>query len=390
MPLFLWMMLTRATAFSSISPIFLSTARLKSVWVTTIERIVTLEEGQTLIENFANVQLSVVTAKKYRDDDLDGQYDAATEPLLDGWRITLWKQVDGGLWADMGSGYTANGQKSFYNLEPGTYRVDETLQSGWVNVTALSQYVTVAAGGVQTVHFGNVADGCSVQGPTSIEPGAIATFQNRYGYAGYDWQIVDALGQPAGTVIQDNGSILIWQAPDTVDNFSVLAEAWTLAEAKVKCSLDIEVEPKVIKLQLTSMCSDDPAVDRNWRVRNSNPFNVTYTWQVVGTGQTGTLVAAPGDNFFTTLTASGANTTKIKWQDENEAWQETVKASSGERCAWNPVVTLTGAEICSGDSTVLTALTDQDGLNMTLSYAWSTGETTQSITVDEAGSIRSP
>jgi hypothetical protein len=70
-------------------------------------------------------------------------------------------------------------------------------------------------------------------------------------------------------------------------------------------------------LLLTSMCSPDPTSYRVWRVRNSNPYPVNFTWDVYGTAQTGsgTVPAAngstPGETFFQTVTVAGANTTRI-------------------------------------------------------------------------------
>lgn len=85
-------------------------------------------------------------------------------------------------------------------------------------------------------------------------------------------------------------------------------------------------------LNLTSLCSDDPATERNWRVTNPNPFSVNYTYQVVGSSQTGNLVATPGLSFFSTLTVGGANTTKISWKDAQNVTQQKTKASGGAAC----------------------------------------------------------
>jgi uncharacterized protein len=96
------------------------------------------------------------------------------------------------------------------------------------------------------------------------------------------------------------------------------------------------------KLQLTSLCSDFPALSRNWRVRNPNSYPVTYVYEVYGTAQTGTLVANPGDNFFSTVTVAGPNTTLIKVNGV----QQDVKASGGTTCG------TVGACYASGKQTV--------------------------------------
>lgn len=82
-------------------------------------------------------------------------------------------------------------------------------------------------------------------------------------------------------------------------------------------------------LQLTSICSDFPNLRRNWRVTNPNPYPVTYSYTVVGTAQTGTLVANQGTSTFSTMSVAGPNTTIIKVNGV----QQDVKASSGATCA---------------------------------------------------------
>ncbi|EOD01155.1 hypothetical protein [Caldisalinibacter kiritimatiensis] len=94
--------------------------------------------------------------------------------------------------------------------------------------------------------------------------------------------------------------------------------------------------PVVENLILTSFCSNDPNVNRRWRVRNPNAFDVEYTFQVIGTSQTGTNIAPPGDSFFFTHTVPGSNTTRITWLDEDDNPRSTVKASSGAECTEEP------------------------------------------------------
>jgi len=88
----------------------------------------------------------------------------------------------------------------------------------------------------------------------------------------------------------------------------------------------------VTPLQLTSLCSNDPAAQRRWRVRNPNSSGVDVSWEVYGTSQAGTLVAPPGDSEFLTETVAGANTTVIRWTDHNGIARSTVKASGGAQC----------------------------------------------------------
>jgi hypothetical protein len=53
-----------------------------------------------------------------------------------------------------------------------------------------------------------------------------------------------------------------------------------------------------------------------------------YSYEVYRNDQRGTLVAQPGDNFFSTATVTGPNTTIIRVLGA----QNDVKASSGAPC----------------------------------------------------------
>ncbi|MBD3357144.1 MAG: hypothetical protein GF363_08295 [Chitinivibrionales bacterium] len=89
--------------------------------------------------------------------------------------------------------------------------------------------------------------------------------------------------------------------------------------------------PQLQQLRLTSMCSTEPSL-RRWRVRNPNDRNVKCEWDVVGTKQSGAIMAAPGDNFFFTKSVEGPNTTRIRWYDNEHTLHHAVKASSGAIC----------------------------------------------------------
>ncbi|MGB3778001.1 MAG: hypothetical protein WA960_06555 [Tunicatimonas sp.] len=92
------------------------------------------------------------------------------------------------------------------------------------------------------------------------------------------------------------------------------------------------VNPVVAKLNLTSMCSDAPETELRWRIRNPNDFDVEVTWQVYGSTQGETVTAAPGDSFFFTQTEAGANTTIIRWKDEEGRNRQKIKASGKAPC----------------------------------------------------------
>jgi hypothetical protein len=108
----------------------------------------------------------------------------------------------------------------------------------------------------------------------------------------------------------------------------------------------VELEPEMVNLGFTSVCSTMPENTRKWRVQNTNSVPIEFSWEVVGTSQTGVLTAPAAGNgvikfpgatdganytFFETTTVSGANTTIIRW---NSGQQEmsTTKASGGAQC----------------------------------------------------------
>ena len=88
------------------------------------------------------------------------------------------------------------------------------------------------------------------------------------------------------------------------------------------------------RIRLTSLCSDDPTATRRWRVRNTNPYPVLFTYDLVGTQQQGQGIAPAGSAetpslyFFDTTTDGGANTLRILVGTQ----QQDVKASSGAQC----------------------------------------------------------
>lgn len=69
-------------------------------------------------------------------------------------------------------------------------------------------------------------------------------------------------------------------------------------------------------LSITSVCSDNPTIERRWQLTNPNDFEVPALWQVAGTGQTANLLVAPGNSFILTQTIVGPNTVVIVWSNE--------------------------------------------------------------------------
>ena len=100
---------------------------------------------------------SVIVVHKFRDDNTNGVQDGVEESLS-GWTMRLY-QWDGSAWSQVGTSKTTNavGNAVWNGLAPGTYRAQETLQSGWLGTTPNpSASVTLAAGEQAQINFGNV------------------------------------------------------------------------------------------------------------------------------------------------------------------------------------------------------------------------------------------
>ncbi|MBD0260122.1 MAG: T9SS type A sorting domain-containing protein, partial [Cytophagales bacterium] len=108
------------------------------------------------------------------------------------------------------------------------------------------------------------------------------------------------------------------------------SQAWTPQLSQVNVLYRPAVPVKA--LTLASVCSAKPTKTRNWKVTNPNATAVAVSWSLAGTTQKGTLLAAPGDNFFATATAKGTNTLTITWADEYGAAQTRSAVSFKDAC----------------------------------------------------------
>ncbi|MFW5762214.1 MAG: S8/S53 family peptidase, partial [Cyclobacteriaceae bacterium] len=90
----------------------------------------------------------------------------------------------------------------------------------------------------------------------------------------------------------------------------------------------------VQKIRLTSMCSSEPAVERRWRVRNPNPFDIAVNYSVYKSDSKGTVIAKANSDtfFFTEAVPNSPNTTIIKYLGSQGKMKQDVKASSGSFC----------------------------------------------------------
>ena len=127
-----------------------------------------------------------------------------------------------------------------------------------------------------------------------------------------------------------------------------------------------DVPPQTVDdLVLETVCSDDPATERKWRVFNPNDFAVDVNWSIYsensdkrsgghGSGgsseQTGSFTAAAGENFFVSDTVNDDNWATISWMNEKNETKTVSKKSGGEDCTPPvPVEDLVLASVCSDD-----------------------------------------
>jgi hypothetical protein len=125
------------------------------------------------------------------------------------------------------------------------------------------------------------------------------------------------------------------------------------ASGETKANL-VEDGETVQPLILTSICSENPSISRRWRVLNPNEFDVPIEWDLYPYFQTGLIIAHTGENFFYSNTIPGPNSVRIRWQDENSEWHQSLIPSSGASCGdGGDIGEVNGAGCASsaGDST---------------------------------------
>lgn len=109
-----------------------------------------------------------------------------------------------------------------------------------------------------------------------------------------------------------------------------------------------EIKVPVQNLTLTSMCSYDGG-GAKWRVRNTNNFDVPFTWEIVNNQETGSGIAlGSADTFFDT---NLKGTLKIYWQDENGKEKSTVKETNPALCKVEPTTAtvITQKVVCESE-----------------------------------------
>jgi hypothetical protein len=85
-------------------------------------------------------------------------------------------------------------------------------------------------------------------------------------------------------------------------------------------------------LKLEAICSE-VASQHTWMVYNPNSCAVEVKWELHKTSHTGSMIAQPGKNHFTTPTGDKNNDVVfIHWQDTKGMWQKKGMASSSAHC----------------------------------------------------------
>ncbi|MGI6443389.1 MAG: DUF7507 domain-containing protein [Candidatus Dojkabacteria bacterium] len=121
--------------------------------VTTIN----LSAGENVTCTFVNVKRGSISGHKYYDEDgILGTDDDKLNPLKD-WTICIDSDGDGEIDKDKDSCTKTNtlGEYTFSKIKPGTYKVGEILEIGWINLTGLVQEVQVQAGEDKLLDFSN-------------------------------------------------------------------------------------------------------------------------------------------------------------------------------------------------------------------------------------------
>ncbi|EMR00869.1 putative metal-binding motif-containing protein [Cesiribacter andamanensis] len=95
-------------------------------------------------------------------------------------------------------------------------------------------------------------------------------------------------------------------------------------------------QPADEPLQLFSECSDNPQQELRWRIFNPNECAYYVQWNMLGTQQRGSIIAPPGESFFTTTTSQRANLAQITWYNYQNERQRVQLAASFQTCGDAP------------------------------------------------------
>jgi hypothetical protein len=164
--------------------------------------------------------------------------------------------------------------------------------------------------------------------------------ENRQGYASLlatDWAlrrlIIDSFTPTPSPAV--TATFTFTPSPTATDTPTNTPTATATATFTPSATPTVTPTPTIVapsiftKLQLTSVCSANPALTRRWQVRNNNAFPLPFNWRMFGSTQTGSGIAvANGDTFFESNTVNGTNTLRLFVGGRIQE----VKASGGARC----------------------------------------------------------
>ncbi len=119
-------------------------------------RYVTVASQNITGINFGNFQLGSISGQKFQDTNGNGIKDSG-ETGLTNWTIFIDTDNDGTL--DLGETSTitnSNGNYSFNGMTPGSYRIREVQQTGWIQTTSNPSAINITSGSNATgINFGN-------------------------------------------------------------------------------------------------------------------------------------------------------------------------------------------------------------------------------------------
>jgi len=235
-----------------------------------------------------------VATLSFDDYDMDGVHDAG-EPLLEGWTVTLYRDV-GGSWSLVTTRTTDEaGTAAFTGLSAGTYRVEETMLAGWYNTTPLTVEFTLATDESRSFVFGQIrlpvivghvfqdddADGTPDAGEPPLEGWELQLYRD-------DGSIVVGMQGTTGP----DGTVIFSSHPDR-DPPEILAGTYFVQEtlqdgwyATTGVSQTITVDAGDIGHAWLGNIHPEPslALDKNGPAVAHEGDVITYTFTVTNTG----------------------------------------------------------------------------------------------------------
>ncbi|MEO9871453.1 choice-of-anchor J domain-containing protein [Ekhidna sp.] len=116
--------------------------------------------------------------------------------------------------------------------------------------------------------------------------------------------------------------------------------------ADVVINLTVE-EFIVLDMIVEAICSDNPDVERTWKVTNPNIFERDAFWFLVGTSEFDDILLEPGENFISAPTQTDRpNTLNLRWLDEDDVIQDVSTGAIDTPCE---VVDLNLTSVCSNN-----------------------------------------